>query len=214
LNPGATSNDYDDILVGAPWNNEQGQQGGRAYYYLADDVSGGGFSSSSVVDLSNPGSSPGNDHFGLAVFIIDYEEEGNADNFVGAPDAEGGGSQRGVVYRFDGILTTNEESFSGAQSVERLGWSIGGGKYAMDSNVVIAIGAPNWDDWEEFPSFYADVGRVMVAMVPEFDEIAAPVVFVFFVFVTFKRRWPSNSVHSKTQLAKGKEVSELKTKHR
>jgi hypothetical protein len=193
LNPGSTTNDYDDILVGAPWNNEQGQQGGRAYFYLADDVAGGGFSSSSVTDLLNPGSSPSYDYFGQAVFIIDYEEEGNGDKFIGAPDAESTGTQRGAVYRFDGISTSIEETFSGSQNVERLGSSIGGGKYVNDSNVVIAMGAPNWDDWEEFPiTIVADAGRVMVAMVPEFHEMVMPVASMIIIFAVFRRKWILN----------------------
>lgn len=150
---------YADVAVGAYTRNTNT---GAAYIFLANS-NGTGLTSGATPDVSIAGETSG-DQFGYSVLLFDFDSDGTAGLFVGAPLADAGGSDRGKAYWYDAPLsdTTVDETISGTQNLERLGWALGGGKFSSDTLAVVAIGAYLWDDGSD-----ADSGRVLAATIPE-----------------------------------------------
>jgi len=166
------SDSYDDILVGAPENSEYGSdKRGRAYIYQANsDGSGITDEASPDVDLAGPDDADGAE-FGYSVAVEDFDGDGTGDAIVGARYNASGGTKRGSIMIFEDPLGTNNATdyfVNGTQDNEYLGWSVTARNFSNDQWMVMAAGAPFWDDAS--PS-ETDAGRVMV-IIPEYlDKI-------------------------------------------
>jgi hypothetical protein len=182
LNPSATTNDFDDVIVGEPRYDESATDGGRVYIYTCDDnVAGWQTDRDDITGadgtVDNPeGASGAGDNFGHAVGAGDFYMDGVADFFIGAPASDYGGSNRGTVYIYDcdgsTIPTAFTDSQNGTQDLERLGSSIAGGKYSNDMYYYLLSGAIYWDN-----ATLNDIGRVLVIVIPEFSDYGMPGVF-------------------------------------
>jgi FG-GAP repeat/FlgD Ig-like domain len=87
---------FDDLLIGAPFNDAAAQNAGRAYVYF------GGPSPDATADLTLTGELTV-DQFGAAVGTAgDLNGDGFADFVVGAPGNDGGGAGSGRAYVYLG----------------------------------------------------------------------------------------------------------------
>ncbi|HKQ20376.1 MAG TPA: FlgD immunoglobulin-like domain containing protein, partial [Candidatus Eisenbacteria bacterium] len=130
---GDTNGDgYDDVIVGAPWNDAGGSSAGRAYVYH------GGPGADAIADLVLTGGSISS-QLGKSVKAAgDVNGDGYADVIVGAPTNSAGGTNAGRAYVYycgpgadaiaDVVLTGTTSnnlggSVSGAGDVNRDGFS-------------------------------------------------------------------------------------------
>ncbi len=137
------SDGFDDVIVGAPYNDFGGTDAGRAYIYF------GGSPMNNVVDVTLTGSNAG-DNFGLTVSSAgDVNANGIADVIVGAPGNDGTGTNagRGQIY-FGGNPMNNsvDVTLNGLTAQDNFGTSV---SYAGDVNgdgfSDVICGAPNND---------------------------------------------------------------------
>ncbi|MEE9116794.1 MAG: integrin alpha, partial [Thermoplasmata archaeon] len=174
------TNGYADIVVGAPYSDVGGTDIGRAYIYQSEtDGSGMLAQSSPVVNLA--GIEAGS-LFGFNVTVGDFYGDGQGDAIVTAPYNTT--NDYGSIFIYDDPIGGNnvtDDYIDGAQTDEHLGWSVAGGKFASDTVYVLAAGAPDWDDAS--PS-ETDAGRIMVALIPEFDNIAISVFIPLLIWTT------------------------------
>ncbi|MCK4456131.1 MAG: FG-GAP repeat protein [Thermoplasmata archaeon] len=180
------SDSYDDLVVGAQYNDEGGTDRGRAYVYLASS-GGTGISNAASPDVEIAGQSS-EERFGYAVFAGNIMGNSMGDVAIAAPYADEGGTSRGAVYVFEDPVndnTTYDDKTSGDQDNELLGYSLEGGKFSNDDILVLAIGSPYWDD-----AANDNEGRVVVTLIPEFLSEIVPVAFILFVpiAVAYRRR--------------------------
>lgn len=180
------SDSYDDLVVGAQYNDEGGTDRGRAYVYQASS-SGTGIGDAASPDVDIAGQSS-EERFGYAVFAGNIMGSSVGDVAIAAPYADEGGTSRGAVYVFEDPVndyTTYDDKTSGDQDNELLGYSLDGGKFSNDNIFLLAIGSPYWDD-----AANDNEGRVVVTLIPEFPSEVMPVVFVLFVpiAVAYRRR--------------------------
>ena len=78
-----------------------------------------------------------------------------------------------------------DDFIDGAQSNEHFGWDVAVGEFVNDSALLLAGAAPDWDDGS--PS-ETDAGRIMVALIPEFDNMVISVFIPLIVWTTIWRR--------------------------
>jgi tetratricopeptide (TPR) repeat protein len=171
------SDSYDDLVVGAQYNDEGGTDRGRAYVYAANS-GGSGISDSASPDADIAGQSS-EERFGYSVFAGNIMGSSTGDVAIGAPYADEGGTSIGAVYVFEDPVSDNatyDDMMNGSQDSELFGWSIDGGEFANDNIMVLAIGAPYWDDGAE-----ANEGRVVVWMIPEFPSEVIPIMIAFVI---------------------------------
>ncbi|MFQ6106996.1 MAG: tetratricopeptide repeat protein [Thermoplasmata archaeon] len=172
------SDNYDDIIVGAEYNDQGGTNNGRAYIYLAES-DGSGITNNSSPDVEIAGQSTG-ERFGFSVYagnIMGTSSVG--DVAIGAPYANESGTSLGTVYVFEDPVNDNstyDNITTGSQDNELYGWCIAGGKFSSDSLVILAVGAPYWDDGVQ-----SDEGRVMVTLIPEFPSETIPMAFTIVI---------------------------------
>ncbi len=93
---------YDDLIVGAPYNDAAGAAAGRAYIYFGDDVV------DNIADVILDGAAIG-DHFGNSVSTAgDVNGDGFSDVIVGAYTNDAGGTDAGSAYiYFGGVSMDN-----------------------------------------------------------------------------------------------------------
>ncbi|MFQ6128388.1 MAG: tetratricopeptide repeat protein [Thermoplasmata archaeon] len=180
------SDSYDDIIVGAPENDQGGNNVGRAYIYLAES-DGSGITNDSSPDVEIEGQSS-EEKFGFSVFAGNIMGTSVGDVAIGAPYADEGGTSRGAVYVFEDPVNDNstyDDKLSGDQDSELLGYALDGGKFSNDNLLVLAVGSPYWDDGSDL-----NEGRVFVWMIPEFPTEALPIAFVLFIplAIAYRRR--------------------------
>jgi len=169
------SNSYADILVGAPYNDEGGADIGRAYVYQSE-TDGSGILAQSAPDLDLPGEEAGS-LFGFNVSIGDVYGDDQGDAIVGAP--YNGTNDEGAIIIFDDPIggdSVVDDFIDGTQSDEHFGWTLDVGEFVNDSALLVAGGSPDWDDGS--PS-ETDAGRVMISIIPEFDNLAIPIFISF-----------------------------------
>jgi hypothetical protein len=106
------------------------------------------------------------------------------DFIIGAPFSDNGGIENGAVYIYDSdgttIPTSATDLENGTSLGERLGASLGGGKYGSDTMYQLAAGAPYWDD---LSPFWFDAGRVWVMSIPEFSDVVVAITGVGIVML-------------------------------
>ncbi|MCJ2563013.1 MAG: hypothetical protein LN417_02850, partial [Candidatus Thermoplasmatota archaeon] len=180
------SDSYDDLVVGAQYNDEGGTDRGRAYVYQASS-SGTGISDAASPDADIAGQSS-EERFGFAVFAGNIMGSSVGDVAIAAPYADEGQTSRGAVYVFEDPVNDNityDDMINGTQDNELLGYSLDGGKFSNDNIFVLAIGSPYWDDGSKLSE-----GRVVVTLIPEFPSEIMPVAFILFVpiAVAYRRR--------------------------
>jgi hypothetical protein len=150
---GLNTDNYRDIVVGAPLNSWNGAEAGRAYIYL------GGSPPDSIKDYVFTGLHAG-DHFGASLLTAPGYYDAHL--WIGAPLNDSTGTDAGAVYLYDGgyhgLDTISDGSFYGENADDRFGTSI-----AYDYTFGVVIGAPFNDDggtdagkvyWYSAPDLY------------------------------------------------------------
>jgi hypothetical protein len=201
FNPDATTDDFDDVVVGEPSNDVDAADAGQLQIFTCDDDPSGWITNNTFpVIISNPeGASGDNDQFGYAVGAGDVYGDGFDDFYGGAPFSDNGGSvDDGAIYIFDcdgtTIPTTYLNAINGTSTDdERLGWSVAGDKFANDSVYVLAAGAPYWHDG---PPKGGDSGRVWVMQVPEFTGFEITIVIGMILLININRKKRKKGIKS------------------
>ncbi|MCK4443257.1 MAG: FG-GAP repeat protein, partial [Thermoplasmata archaeon] len=182
------SDSYADILVGAPGNDEQGTDAGRAYVYQANTDGTG------ITDLASPdqdltwSASNAGAELGYSVAVGDFEGDNVGDAIVGARYDDAGGALRGSILIYDNPIATDgsaDYTISGTDNNETLGWSVTAGIFSGDTYLVIASGAPFWNDSSPSEN---EAGRVMVIIIPETLDIILMVPLLFAIPIAIRRR--------------------------
>ena len=179
---------YADILVGAPANDEQGTDAGRAYVYQANtDGSGIADAAAPDQDLAWSASNAGAE-LGSSVAVGDYEGDSVGDAVVGARYDDAGGTTRGSFLIYDNPISSDgsaDYTTSGTQNGEYLGWSVATGEFANDTALVIAAGAANWDDTSPTET---DAGRVWVMIIPEYLDMVLFLPMLLAIPIVIRRK--------------------------
>ncbi len=134
---------YDDVVVGAEYNDAGGSNAGRAYLFY------GGASPNAVADLVLTGLAAG-DYFGQSVSSAgDVNGDGYDDILVGAPFNDQGGTDAGALYVFlggPGLDTVADRTLTGRLAGDELGYSAAvAGDVNGDGRADLVGGAP-YDD--------------------------------------------------------------------
>ena len=129
---------YDDLLVGAPSNDEVSTNGGRAYiFYGGDgtDMDGDG------VDVDIEAETTG-EQFGWSVAAGNVDGSSNDDAIIGAPTHD---TDKGRVYIYSNFSTPTESTPNATLhrgDSERFGSSVAAMNYDEDGYEDVLIGAP------------------------------------------------------------------------
>ena len=131
---------YDDVIVGAPYNDISGSDAGRAYIYLG----GNPMNTSQVIFLNGLTSL---DHFGHSVsYAGDVNGDGYADVIVGAIWNDIGGTNSGRAYIYYGGSSMNnvpDVYLNGAAANDQFGYSVSdAGDANGDGYSDVIVGAP------------------------------------------------------------------------
>ena len=120
---------YDDVIVGARDEDQNGYNAGAAYVYLG---SVGGVDTATEVKL-DASDGAAEDYFGHDVASVgDLNGDGYADVIIGAYGADDGGSMSGAVYVYLGSATgidvgsESKHTASDAAADDRFGWRTAG----------------------------------------------------------------------------------------
>lgn len=152
-----------DLIVGAPTSGT----GGEALVFAG---SASGLASSPAVTIA--GAAAGDD-FGTSIATGDFNGDGTTDLLVGAPGADGGGTDRGAAYVFDGGVGGVEAAASwssgGAADGDWLGMAVDSAG-DTDGNGVddVLVGAPGvvagaWAQGEAYVFLATGAGPAAVA---------------------------------------------------
>lgn len=131
---------YDDLAVGAPYNDTGGADRGRVYIFY------GGPSPDATADLALGGTASG-EHFGWSLDgSFDFNRDGRSDLVVGSPDRSTNGLQSGAASLFLGGTnpsTTAIKTWPGVQAQDWLGAAVAGaGDLNGDQYDDLVLGAP------------------------------------------------------------------------
>ncbi len=147
---------YDDILIGAIWNDEGGSDAGQTYLILGKTTGWSMDTDLSTADASFRGEDS-NDQSGRAVSGAgDVNGDGFDDLLIGAPYDENGGTDAGQTYlilgkasgwSMDTNLSNADASFWGEDEGDEAGTSVSSaGDVNGDGYDDILIGAPKNED--------------------------------------------------------------------
>ena len=146
----------DDILIGAPYNDDAGSSAGKTYLMFGSDVQVGG-----TFDLGSAAAAfvgeVASDHSGISVSSAgDVDGDGFDDILIGADENEEGGSNAGKTYLMFGstvqaggtfFLSAADAAFVGEEASDASGRSVStAGDVDGDGLDDILIGAPNNDE--------------------------------------------------------------------
>ncbi len=145
---------YDDVIVGALYNDAGGTYAGRAYVYF------GGPGADAVADLTLAGAA-GDDYFGHSVAGAgDVNGDGYGDVIVGAHGNDAGGTNAGRAYVYfggPGADASADLILTGAAAGDNFGYSVAGaGDVNGDGYGDVIVGALYNDAGE------SDAGRAYV----------------------------------------------------
>lgn len=131
---------FDDVIIGALYNDNAGTNRGRAYIYY------GGLIMEYIPDVYLDGAAP-NDHFGTSVaYAGDVNQDGKADVIVGAPDNDAGGTDAGRAYIYFGGTNMNNVAdviLTGQTAGDRFGFCVSSARYLNgDGAADVIVGAP------------------------------------------------------------------------
>ncbi len=134
---------YDDVIVGAPYNDALGSFAGRAYVFL------GGFVPNATPDVILQVTAPG-DLFGSAVAAAgDMNGDLYSDVIVGAYTSNYSGLDAGRAYVFFGSAAPEgiaDAYYQNAAPGDHFGFALaGGGDFDGDGNSDVVMGAPSQD---------------------------------------------------------------------
>ena len=131
------SDGYDDVVVGAPWNDAGGSNAGRAYVYS-------GLTGSVVWTFTGEAD---NDQFGYSVSGAgDVNNDGYDDLIVGAFYNSTAGYHYGRAYVYSGLTGTTLWTLTGGEESELLGNSVSGaGDVNNDGYDEFIVGASGSD---------------------------------------------------------------------
>ena len=141
---------HDDLLIGSPYDNENGDSAGAAYF-VRGPVSGR--HDLALADAKLLGEAPW-DLAARGVSAGDLDADGYDDLVIGAYGNDEGGEAAGAAYILLGPVTASRElSLADAKLVGRPGDSAGGdvavvGDVDGDANDDLLVGAPNHPDGE------------------------------------------------------------------
>jgi hypothetical protein len=132
---------FDDLAVGAPFNNAIAAEAGRVYVFF------GGDPMDTTPDLILSGEIAG-DHFGWSLTRGgDLNDDGKPDFLVGAPLANAPGLDQGAVYLYLGASGTPSSTaarrFSGEVAGDQFGFSVADvPNFKGDGTPAFLVGAP------------------------------------------------------------------------
>jgi hypothetical protein len=135
---GDVNNDgYDDLIVGAVYNNAGGDKAGRAYVYS-------GQTGNLIWTFTGEAA---RDYFGRSVSGAgDVDNDGYDDLIVGAIYNDAGGDKAGRAYVYSGQTGNLIYTFTGEAAGDALGYSVSGaGDVNSDGYHDLIVGA-NWND--------------------------------------------------------------------
>ncbi len=138
---GDVNNDgYDDIIVGARYNDAGGTTAGRAYVYF------GGATPHKLPDWTLTGLAA-SDNFGISVGTAgDVNKDGYDDVIVGAPNNDASGPDAGAAYVFYGGVSPDaiaDLTMYGESPADYFGLSVGtAGDMNGDGYADVIVGAP------------------------------------------------------------------------
>lgn len=132
--------EYDDLAVGAPYNDGGGLDAGRVYVFY------GGATMNTTADLTLTGLSAG-DHFGWSLGgRFDFDDDGHDDLAVGAPDRSNLLLQAGEVrifYGGSGPSSSAAVILPGEGARDQFGFAVhGAGHFNGDAYDDLVVGAP------------------------------------------------------------------------
>ncbi|HWB21245.1 MAG TPA: alpha/beta hydrolase fold domain-containing protein [Phycisphaerales bacterium] len=124
----------EDVIIGAPYNDQGGTNAGRVYVYSGADGK----------LLKSLGGEHVGDLFGWSVAPAgDVNGDHYDDYLIGAPHNDAGGSNAGRVYLYSGKTHTKLLTLTGKNAGDQFGYSLAGGKdLTGDGTLDFAVGAP------------------------------------------------------------------------
>jgi hypothetical protein len=184
FNKATTTNDFEDILVGASYYNSQV---GRAYIYLTEDDSDGGFGSATGEDDDLILEESGTGRFGWSVAAGDFWNDGTKDALVGAYRTSSDDGYA-YAYNFDASFdSTSDWSLAGTNG-EGLGYSITAADVNGSGFDNFIVGCPYFYDNDDSPP-NDNAGRILVdEYIPEFQDILVPACIIIVLFIIRKKR--------------------------
>jgi PKD repeat protein len=138
-----------DVLVGAPQEGATGGNSGAVYLFRGGPTLTSRNASAAEVQISGANSG---DRFGSSLAAADFDGDGTADLFAGAPEAKNQGTQAGSVFAFRGgagLVSGGAGSaaarYDGESAGDRLGQSLALGDADGDGRADLLVGAPLFD---------------------------------------------------------------------
>lgn len=139
----------DCVVVGAPYNTEDGMQAGAAYVYEGSTAPA---APNTVFDLKirNGANSKAFSQYGFAVRCVGrWDGDGYDDLAIGAPYCDEGGNEAGrveIVFGGTSPSATGNRYVNGQTATDHFGWSLArAGQVGGSSSEDLLVGAPGYD---------------------------------------------------------------------